>query len=717
MIIKLIVAFCLALPTASLAAISDAPRAPLKPKRATLHGVSFIDDFAWLRNKEDPDTISYLKAQNRFADDYLSQNKALRKSVKEDILGRIPDILDSYPVVEREWAYYYRELPGKEHPELRRRPSLSPELPYKTSMPDSQDELVLDGNDLAKGSDYFEFTFPQPSPLHDLLAYGVDTAGDRKYEIRILDLKTKNHLPLRIPNTAGDFVWSEDNTTLIYTVRDQKSQRPFQVHRINVKTKEHAVLLEEANETFRLSVSISLTKRVIFLTSKSTDTTQTWAIPSAMPNATPKPMHARKAGLEAYFYDAGDRYFILNNEGGAKNFKISDCNKFNTDSSQWKTVWPANPNILIENLLVTDKTLGWIENKNAIQTVRLTSRAIKGALNASQVWNWTAPDPVYTVSFHGNTDYETQRVQLQYQSPRQPSSIYEIDSNTKVTDRRYVRPIKGNFDPDSVVVERFQFAARDKTLVPVTLIRKKTASWSKDRPVLMNAYGAYGSDLNVGFNQNRLTLLERGWAIAMVHVRGGSENGRQWYENGRKKNKKNTFNDFIDAALWLHKGKYTSPSYTFAYGASAGGLLIGAVINERPDLFKGVVADVPFVDVINTMVDPTLPLTTEEYSEWGHPSVAEDFRYMLSYSPYDQVTRQPYPAVFATGSLQDNAVGYWEPAKWVAKLRQMNTSDSPILLQTNMKAGHGGSSGRYEAVDEIADTYTFLISLLPPKQN
>ncbi len=713
-------------PTPSLASIYigkvEAPRAKIKPVRSNQFGHELIDDYAYLRNSSDPDTQTYLKAQDSFFEAFKSSKSELNSDLRKELKAFQPVSADSYPVPVREWAYYFREPQGLEYPEFRRRPSLDSEIPYNTAIPDPADELLLDGNALARGSSYFTFANPTPNGVQDLLAYGIDKKGDRKYQVRVLDLKTKNHLPITIKDASASFAWSEDHKTLFYVALEDKTARPFEVRKVDVKSGKDSSVFVEKDSAFRVSIQLEITRRLLFIKSQASDTQQTFVIPSADPGAAPIAFHPRLSRLEATFRDGGDRYFIVSNKGGAKNFALFECPKDRTDFGAWKLLLAELPEQTLDpdEFLVLEKAVAIVYRKHGIPELRIylrkgaTAGPSEGTIDSKSFWRVAQDDPVYSLTLHGNLEYDATKVRYNFESPRHPSSIFEASFGDKSNVRRYTRPLGISYSPDDFRVERFEIQSRDKTAIPVTLIRAKNHQWTKQSPVLFLAYGAYGINLEPGFNLNRLALLKRGFAIAIVHVRGGGEKGRKWYEAGRLLTKKNSFFDYIDVIEKFHKLGYGQPATSFGMGSSAGGLVIGFTINEKPNLLRAVVADVPFVDLINTMLDSSLPLTTEEYSEWGNPTRREQFEYMLSYSPYEGVRRQAYPAVLATTALNDSSVGFWESAKWMARLRLNSSSGEPLLLRVERGGGHAGASGRFQNLDEVADIYTFLISMYEP---
>ena len=663
------------------------PVAKIVPHSMTVHGDTRVDNYFWLRDRKDPDTIAYLEAENAYTKEKLAHTEALQAALYAEMLGRIQQTDLSVPVKRDEYFYYMRTEEGKQYAIHCRKKGSGPE------------EILLDCNLLADGHKYFRLGAFIASPDHRLLAYSVDFEGDEKYTVRVKSLDTGELLADEIPNTSSTLEWAADNATFFYTTLDE-ALRPYQVFRHALGLKEDSLIYQEPDERFTLDLSSTRSRAYIFININSSLTSEIRYLRKDQPTSEFRVLLPRVYETE---YDAthrGDSFFIRTNDG-AKGFRVIEAPIADPVKANWKEIIPGRDGITIESVSVFADYLVTEERHRGLTQIYIRD-AHTGAQHSIEF-----PEPVYTAELGANAEFNTKLLRFHYTSLVTPASIYDYDMETHERELKKQQQVLGGYDPQQYQSERIHAAE-----VPISLVYKKGFVRDGRAPMLLYGYGSYGISIDPSFSSDRLSLLDRGFVYAIAHIRGGMDLGKPWHEAGRLLQKKNTFTDFIACAEKLIAEKYTSPARLAIMGRSAGGLLMGAIVNLRPDLFDAVVAGVPFVDSLNTALDASLPLTVGEYEEFGDPGKREFYHYMKSYAPYENVTAQAYPAMFVTAGLNDPRVSYWEPAKWVAKLRALKTNDRPLLLKTNLGSGHFGASGRYEYLKETAIEYAFLLDVL-----
>ena len=673
------------------------PRAAKRPHRLEQHGDVRTDDYYWLNNRENPEVIKYLTSENEFTEGALLQpNRDLNQKLYDEIVARLKKDDSSVPVLRKGYWYYSRYEPGLEYPFYCRR---------KGSMQGAE-EILLNGPELAKGKNYFAIGNYEISPDNKYIAYTVDFQGRRQHELFVKDLATNKTRAINFKLGGGDVEWANDSKHIFFTGIDQATLRYDKIYRIDAhKGKKAEVVYEEKDETFYY-IGVGKTKDDKFLTimCNSTISNETLILDANKPKGVFTPFEPRKPDHLYYAYHYKNKWFVLSNNK-AKNFRLVETPDGQTGMANWKTVIGQRRDVLLEGIEVFDNHLVVQERSKALVQLRVIRQTDK-------IEHYVQfPEDAYDASLGYNPSMDTKELRFSYTSLTTPNSVYayDLDNQTRVLLKE--EPVLGKFDRQNYKTHRMWVKVSDGTEVPVTIVHHRATPLSGKTPLLLYAYGSYGSSTDPVFSSSRLSLLDRGFAFAIAHVRGGQEMGRQWYEDGKLLKKMNTFTDFNDVAQYLIDQNLTSPQHLYAMGGSAGGLLMGAIVNMAPQLYRGVIAAVPFVDVVTTMSDPTIPLTTAEYDEWGNPANQEYYFYMKSYSPYDNVVTQNYPALLVTTGLHDSQVQYWEPAKWVARLRDISGSINPIYLHTNMDAGHGGASGRYERHKQTALMYTFLLTL------
>ncbi len=672
------------------------PMAAVRPTELKLHGHVRTDEYYWLRERENPEVIRYLEAENAYTDAMTAHTKTLQDRLFEEIKARIKQTDVSVPYRQGGYFYYTRFVEGKNYPiYARKRGSL-----------DAPEQVMLDGNALGEGKPFFQVMGWQVSSGEDLLAFAVDTIGRRIATIRVKNLSTGALLPDVIPSVTGNLAWAEDNRTLFYTKQDSVTLRWDRIYRhvLGTDPAKDEVVFNEADETFSAFVFKTKSRRYVMIGSSQTLADEYRYIDARQPAGQFRVFLPRRRGHEYRVDHFGDAFYIRTNDG-ARNFRLMRTPVARTDRASWQEVIPHREDVFLQGFEIFKDYLVMSERKDGL--VQLRVRPWSGAAEHYLDFG----EPAYFAGIGTNPEFDTRILRYGYSSLTTPSSTYDYDMETRRKTLLKREEVLGGFDPANYVTERLYATARDGIRVPVSLVYRKGVERRFPAPTLLYGYGSYGSSSEATFSSLRLSLLDRGFVYAIAHIRGGQELGRQWYEDGKLLKKKNTFTDFIDVGEHLVAKRYTTPDRLFAQGGSAGGLLIGAVLNLRPDLFKGAIAGVPFVDVITTMADASIPLTTGEYDEWGNPNDSTYYRYMLSYSPYDNVERKAYPNLLVTAGLHDSQVQYFEPAKWVARLRAMKTDTNRLLLKTNMEAGHGGASGRYQRWREIAFQYAFLLDL------
>jgi len=668
------------------------PVAKIVPHSMTVHGDTRIDNYFWLRDRKDSDTIAYLEAENAYTKEKLQHTEDLQNVLYAEMLGRIQQTDLSVPVKRDEYFYYTRTEEGKQYAIQCRKKSSGPE------------EVLLDCNQLAEGHKYFRLGAFIASPNHHLLAYSVDFEGDEKYTVRVKNLDSGALLADEIPNTSYTLEWAADNATFFYTVLDE-ALRPYKVFRHTLGIKEDPLVYHEPDERFTLDLSSTRSRAYIFININSSLTSEVRYLRKDQPTGDFRILLPRVYETE---YDAThhtDSFFIRTNDG-AKGFRVVEAPITDPAKANWKEVIPGREGITIESVTAFEDYLVTEERHRG-----LTQLCIRGMRTGAQ-HSIAFPEPVYTAKLGPNAEFKTTLLRFQYTSLVTPASVYDYNMETRERELKKQQAVLGGYDPRLYQSERIYAVAPDGVEVPISLVYKKGLVRDGRAPMLLYGYGSYGISIDPSFSSDRLSLLDRGFVYAIAHIRGGMDLGKSWHEAGRLLKKRNTFTDFIACAEKLIAEKYTSPARLAIMGRSAGGLLMGAVSNLRPDLFAAVVAGVPFVDSLNTALDASLPLTVGEYEEFGDPSKREFYEYMRSYAPYENVTTQDYPAMLVTAGLNDPRVSYWEPAKWVAKLRALKTNDRPLLLKTNLGSGHFGASGRYEYLKETAVEYAFLLDVL-----
>lgn len=671
------------------------PVAKAIPHELSMHGDTRIDPYYWLKERENPEVIAYLEAENAYAEASLAHTKGLQEQLFKEMKGRIKEDDMNVPYFENGYWYYSRFAKGQDYPIYCR----------KKGSQDAPEEVMFDVNSYAKGHEYFSLTGVRVSPDNQLALYFVDSVGRRQYTMRAKNLATGEEMALNIYPTNGAAAWANDNRTLFYGTTDEQTLRADKIWQTKLgETAAPRLVFHEQDETFSTYVYKSTSKRFIFIGSGSTLTSEQRFIDANQPDAAFKIVHPRERGLEYSVEDYGNDFYVVTNLN-AQNFQLMKAPIAKSGKANWQTVIEHRADTRLEDVVFFKNFMVLDERKNGLGHLRV--RDWQGKVDYYIPFN----DPAYTCYTEVNRDYETTVLRYGYSSLTTPNSIYAFDMATQKQELLKQQEVVGGFNAADYASERFFVTARDGAQVPVSLVYKKSLRKKEGNPTLLYGYGSYGASMDAYFSTNRLSLLDRGFVFAIAHIRGGEEMGRQWYEDGKLLKKKNTFNDFIDCAEDLLKKGYTAPGEMYAMGGSAGGLLMGAVVNMRPDLWKGVIAAVPFVDVITTMLDESIPLTTGEFDEWGNPKDKEYYDYMLSYSPYDQVSKQAYPNMLVTTGLHDSQVQYWEPAKWVAKLRTVQQGEGKIYLVTDMKAGHGGKSGRFNALKDDALEFAFLLDL------
>lgn len=685
------------------AAAGTAPLAPpaaaKKPRTFKNHGDVRVDDYYWLREKTNPEVIAYLEAENAYTEAQLAHTKALQETIYKEMLGRIKETDLSAPYRKGAYWYYTRTEEGKPYTIYCRK---------KGSL-DAPEEVLLDGNALAQGQKYFRVGVFDVSDDHQMLAYSVDNTGAEQYTMYFKNLATGTLSSESIPDTYYSSAWAADNRTFFYTTIDAAS-RPYRMwrHTLGADPKSDALVYEEKDEMFFLSVGKTRSERFILCSLGSMKTTEIRYLDASNPTGELRPIAERRQDVEYSADHHGDSFFIATNDK-AVNFRLMAAPVESPGEANWRELIPHREDATIEDVdcFQNHLVVSMREGGNPTLHVFRLSGDTPGESHAVRM-----PETAYDVNLTNNEEFDTALLRFSYTSLVTPRSVFDYDMNEKTRTLIKEQPVLGGYDKAAYITERIWATARDGKKVPVSLVYRKGLRMDGTAPCLLYAYGSYGSSSDPAFNSNNLSLLDRGFIYAIAHIRGGSEMGRTWYEDGRLRNKMNTFTDFISAAERLVRQKYTSPDRLAIYGGSAGGLLMGAVANMRPDLFKVVVASVPFVDVMNTMLDPTIPLTVTEWEQWGDPNKPDDYKYMKQYSPYDNVERKRYPNMLILAGLNDPRVAYWEPAKWTARLRAMKTDANLLLLKTNMGAGHGGASGRYERLKELALQNAFILDRL-----
>ncbi|MFC2096973.1 S9 family peptidase [Bacteroidota bacterium] len=666
------------------------------PKELTIHDDTRIDNYYWLNQREDSEVIKYLKAENEYAKKIMESTEGFQKTLFDEIVGRIKKDDESVPYKRNGYYYYTRFEKGNEYPVYCR----------KKDNLESPEEILLNVNEMAKGYAYYQLGGLSVSPDNKLIAYGVDTLSRRKYKIFFKDLESGKIFKDEIPVTTGSATWANDNKTIFYTQKDETTLRPQKIfkHRLGAEVSNDLEIYHETDETFTTSAGKTKSEKYIIIASGSTLSTEYRFINANKPDEKFKIIQAREKDLEYSIDHFGDSFYILTNMD-AKNFKLMKTPVNKTGKENWVDVIPHRDNVLLEDFEIFNKFLVLGEKKNGLVEIRVINHEDKSE------YYLDFGEEVYSAGISVNLDFDSEILRYSYSSLTTPNSTYDYDMNSKEKTLLKRDEVIGDFNPDNYEGKRLWAVARDGVKIPISIVYRKGMEKNADNPLLLYGYGSYGASMSASFSSVRLSLLDRGFIYAIAHIRGGQEMGRYWYEDGKLLKKKNTFTDFIDCGEYLISEKYTNHDKIFADGASAGGLLIGAVINIAPDLFKAVLAGVPFVDVVTTMLDESIPLTTGEFDEWGNPKIKKYYDYMLSYSPYDNVEAKDYPAMLITTGLYDSQVQYFEPAKWLAKLRDLKTDDNVLIMDCNMDVGHGGASGRFKRYKLVALEYAFLMDM------
>ena len=677
------------------------PKASKKPHSLEIHNDVRVDNYYWLRDRENQEVIDYLTAENAYTDAMLAPVKELREALFVEMKSRIKEQDESVPYKDGNYWYYIRYEQGGEYPIYARK--------YQTL--EAEEEIMLNLNELAEGQSYYNATFPEISDNEEVAAFGEDTVSRRLYTLRFKNLKTGELYPEAIADTeGGNYAWAADNQTVFYIRKDPETLLGYQVwrHVLGTSPTEDVLVFEEEDDQFYLGLHRMKSKKYIAISSDQNGImTEYLLLRADAPTSEFVSFLPRQRGHEYSVDHFEDRFYIRTNLDGAFNFCLMQvAEDAHADTTQWKVVIPHREEVYFEGLEVFRNHLVVQERSEGLLHIRVIDQRnqTEHYLNFGEA--------AYTAYVSTNPDFDTVTLRYGYTSLTTPSSTFDYNMETRERVLLKQQEVLGEFNKDDYQTERLFAPARDGALVPISIVYKKGFVKDGNAPLLQYAYGSYGYSIDPSFSSARLSLLNRGFAFAICHIRGGQEMGRNWYENGKMLHKKNTFNDFIDCAQFLIHEKWTSSNGLFAMGGSAGGLLMGAVANMAPELYRGMVAQVAFVDVVTTMLDETIPLTTGEYEEWGNPNEKIYYDYMKSYSPYDNVTAQVYPNMLVTTGLHDSQVQYWEPAKWVAKLRELKTDTNLLLFHCDMEAGHGGASGRFKRLKDIALEYAFMLSLV-----
>ena len=681
--------------------LKDLKPSPKKlPVTFEAHGVKRVDNYYWMRDdsRKDPEIIAHLNEENSYLENWFVSGNDNRKALFEEITDRIPKNEDSVPVRLKNFEYFRRYKQGNEHGIYIRRKDKN-----------SEEKILLDVNELAKNKDFYQLANWSISPKENLMAYAEDTSGRRQYRIKFKDLENEEISSFFIENTSGDMAWSSDGKYLFYVIRDEETLLPYKLfrHEIGTSQDKDVAIYEEKDTTFYLSVGNTRSMEYIEVNISSTTSSEVRLIKSDSPDMTPQIFLPREEDhLYSIDHDPASSRFLIESNWKALNFRLLETDLNNSsDKNKWKELIPHKEQVLLQSVIPFPDHLIIMERENGLRKLKILHKESK----AVKEINFN--DPTYTAYLASNPEYYVDRFYFGYSSMRTPDSLFSVVLSNGRKRLLKQAEVKGVFSSSDYKVEREFITARDGTKVPVSIVYKKNKFKKNENPIFLYGYGSYGNSIDAGFSSSRLSLLDRGFIFAIAHVRGGQELGRSWYEEGKIFNKLNTFYDFIDVTKGLVNKGYGNKDRIYAGGGSAGGLLMGAIVNMEPNLYKGIISNVPFVDVITTMSDPSIPLTTGEYSEWGNPDIKEEFEYIMQYSPYDNISEQEYPSILVTAGLWDSQVQYYEPAKYVAKLRDYNKGKNPILMKVNMTAGHSGVSGRFESLKELAMEYAFLLRL------
>ena len=674
------------------------PLAKKVPKELTIHNDKRIDNYYWLNDKNNSDVIAYLNAENAYTKQMTLHTEGFQKDLFEEIKGRIKEDDTSVPYKLNGYWYLTKYEVGKDYPiYVRKKETL-----------EANEDILFDCNKMAKDHAYFNLGGISISPDNTLAAFSTDTVSRRQYTIQIKNLITGEIYSDKILNTTGSATWANDNNTLFYAMKDEVTLRSHKIfkHKLYSDPETDIEVFYEVDETFNTFVYKTKSKKYIIIGSSSTLSSEYRFLNADTPDGDFKIFQERTEDLEYNLAHYNDSFYIISNKDDATNFKISKTSENTTGKENWQDVIPHRKSVLIEDIEIFKDYLVVNERENGLNKLRIIS------WNKEEDYYLPFNSETYTTYIGNNPDFESDLLRYGYNSLTDPSSVIDYNLKTKQSEiKKEQEVLGGKFKKENYESKRIWATASDGVKIPISLVYKKGIKLHGSNPLVQYAYGSYGSTIDPSFSSIRLSLLDRGFIYAISHVRGSEYLGREWYEHGKLLAKKNTFTDFITCSKYLIHQKYTSNQHLYAYGGSAGGLLMGAIINMNPELYHGVLAAVPFVDVVTTMLDDTIPLTTGEYDEWGNPNELKYYNYMKSYSPYDNVEAKDYPNMLVTTGLHDSQVQYWEPAKWVAKLREMKTDSNKLLLHTDMESGHGGASGRFESLKEVALEYAFLLDL------
>ncbi|MDY0779301.1 S9 family peptidase [Tenacibaculum sp. IB213877] len=686
-----------------------APVAEKQPKELEIHGDVRTDNYFWMRltdeqknatqkDKQTQKVYDYLDAENKYFDDVMGYTQQFQEDLFQEMKGRIKEDDESVPYKKNGYFYITRYEKGQQYPIYSR----------KKGNLEAEEEILFNVNNEAKGFDYFQLGGLNVSEDNKLAAFATDTVSRRQYFIRIKNLETGKIYKDIIENTTGGSVWANDNKTLFYTKKDPVTLRSSKIykHTLGSDASLDELVYEEGDETFGTFVYKTKSNKYLVIGSYNTVSTEYRVLEADNPDGEFRVIQPRERDLEYEIAHFENDFYIKTNKDGATNFKLMKTPENKTGKENWVDVIPHREDTLLEDFSIFKEYLVLEERNEGLIKIRIKR------WDGADDYYLPFGEETYTASVYNNPEFDTDVFRYSYNSMTTPNSVIDFNMKDKTKDvKKEQEVLGGKFDKNNYISKRLWVPARDGKKVALSIVHHKDTKIDKNTPILQYAYGSYGYTVSDGFSTTRLSLLDRGFVFALAHIRGGEYLGREWYEDGKMLNKKNTFTDFIDCSKYLIDNGYTSPEHLYAMGGSAGGLLMGAVVNMNPELYNGIIAAVPFVDVISTMLDDSIPLTTGEYDEWGNPNVKEYYDYIKSYSPYDQVEAKKYPNMLVTTGLHDSQVQYWEPAKWVAKLRELKTDNNLLLLHTNMEAGHGGASGRFDALKETAREYTFFLAL------
>ncbi len=677
---------------------TEAPVAKKSPKELIKHDDVRVDDYYWMNDREDQEVIAHLEKENDYYNTQTEHTKDFQTSLFEEMKARIKEDDSSVPYKENGYWYITRYETGKEYPIYSRK---------KESL-DAEEEIIFDCNVMAEGHEFFNLSNFSISPDNILAAFSVDTVSRRQYTLQVKNLETGEILNDKVDDTAGSSVWADDNKTVFYSKKDTVTLRSDKIfkHKLGTQGTADTVVFNEKDETFGTYVYKSKSKKYIIIGSYSTLTSEFQTLKANDPDGEFKIFSPRTRGLEYGIAHYDNDFYVLTNKDGATNFKLMKVAEGDTSADNWKEFIPHRSDVLLEGIDIFKEYYVLSERKNGLNELKIAR------WKGGESYYLPFDSETYTANIGNNPDYDTDILRYSYTSMTTPRSVIDFNMTTKEkTVKKEQEVLGGKFGKGNYIEKRIWATARDGVKVPMSIVYHKDTKLDANTPILQYAYGSYGHTVDPYFSTVRLSLLDRGFVYALTHIRGGQYMGRPWYEDGKLLNKKNTFTDFVDCSKYLIENNYTSSDHLYAMGGSAGGLLMGAVVNMAPELYKGIVASVPFVDVVTTMLDDSIPLTTGEYDEWGNPNEKEYYDYIKSYSPYDNVVAQSYPNMLVITGLHDSQVQYFEPAKWVAKLRELKTDDNMLLFDINMDAGHGGASGRFESLKEIAKEYAFILDL------